>query len=544
MAELSNEQLAGAFASAVKSGRTQAAKDLEKEIKRRQNDTFPNAAGDILSKRKQAVTDIYSEPYDPLDPTTSMESRGIRAFGGQVIGGAGEIVGEGVERSGVLEQSAFKTVDQFMNYLKNTDLGQEFARAFDKGNEYLQEWSNRDPQNKRILEIAEGYLNIGVAGVGKSAIPRVSGKKTEEAGEFFIKRGAEQATKNRKADLTEFFSPEMNKREVDDIVQTGTVLKRRVWNPRDPLTQRALEYATNKLPKLKTGDPFKARDVLESNLTAVENKLLTGLRRSKVTLDAGDVIQELDATLAEQFGTKQWKDKPEARAAAELFDVSVDRLQKGDGRLESLLLLRRELDSIFGSKKLYTNDQAFIGKESIKTIRTKMNEILNREAAGNVGPLGFIGGDTVKSLLEEQSYSLRLKDYLEPKIMASTNSFLDTLGRKISPYVSTTGPGLYATASVFSGAGAAAAASGPTLIGAGLGAGGGLTLFGIGYATTTPTAKKVLGNMLKATGVAIKAAEKTGAADVVASLKADRLLLVDIIQNTTEGTEVVFEDEE
>ena len=163
-----------------------------------------------------------------------------------------------------------------------------------------------------------------------------------------------------------------------------------------------------------------------------------------------------------------------------------------------------------------------------------MNEILDREA---------IDVD-VKDLLAEQSYSLRLKDHLEPKIMASTNSFLDTLGRKISPYVSTTGPGLYATASVFSGAGAAAAASGPTLIGAGLGAGSGLTLFGIGYATTTPTAKKVLGNMLKATGVAIKAAEKTGAADAVAALKADRLLLVDIIQNTTAGTEVVFEDEE
>ena len=534
MAELSNEQLAGAFASAVKSGRTQAAKDLEKEIKRRQNDTLPNAVGDILSKRKQAVTDIYSEPYDPLDPTTDMPSRNIRAIGGQVIGGAGEIVGEAVERSGVLEQSAFKTVDQFMNYLGTTALCQELSRAYDRGNEYLQEWSNRDPQNKRILETAEGFLNIGVQGVGKSAIPRVSGKKTEEAGEFFIKRGAEQATKNRKADLTEFFSPEMNKREVDDIVQTGTILKRRVWNPRDPLTQRALEYATNKLPKLKTKDPFKARDVLESNLTAVENKLITGLRSSKVTLDPAEVIRELDAKLAEQFGTKQWKDKPEARAAAELFDVSVDRLQKGDGSLESLLLLRRELDSIFGSKRLYTNDQAFIGKESIKTIRTKMNEILDREA---------IDVD-VKDLLSEQSYSLRLKDHLEPKIMASTNSFLDTLGRKISPYVSTTGPGLYATASVFSGAGAAAAASGPTLIGAGLGAGSGLTLFGIGYATTTPTAKKVLGNMLKATGVAIKAAEKTGAADVVASLKADRLLLVDIIQNTTEGTEVVFEDEE
>ena len=121
MAELSNEQLAGAFAAAVESGRTQAAKDLEKEIKRRQNDTLPNAVGDILSKRKQAVIDIYSEPYDPLDPTTDMPSRNIRAVGGQVIGGAGEIVGEGVERSGVLEQSAFKTVDQFMSYLGTTD---------------------------------------------------------------------------------------------------------------------------------------------------------------------------------------------------------------------------------------------------------------------------------------------------------------------------------------------------------------------------------------------------------------------------------------
>ena len=76
--------------------------------------------------------------------------------------------------------------------------------------------------------------------------------------------------------------------------------------------------------------------------------------------------------------------------------------------------MRRELDKTlcFGKKgQFYTGDQTKIGAASLQTLRRKLNEIIDREAVDV----------DVSSLLKEQSYSLRLKDHLEPKIKAYTD---------------------------------------------------------------------------------------------------------------------------
>jgi len=532
--QLSNEQLAEAFVEARKQGLTDVAADLEREIQRRQNDTMMRSTADILSKRGQAIADIAQEPIDYRDLTTGFVGKGARILGGEVIGGAAEIVGEGVERSGILETAPFQTVSEFMEYLGSTEAGQEFARAFDKGTEYLQEWGKRGPENARLLKIAEGFLNIGIQAPGRSLLPRVKGKPVESLGEWVRSKGEGRATANRKESLTEYFAPIRTQMDPDDLVETGRIIKRRVWNPRDPLTSRALDYAVEKLPSLKAGSPFKARDVLEQNISRVENKLITGLRKSEVRVNPSDIIKELELALQEQFSTVKWRQMQEAKAAGDLFDVIVDRVQKGDRSLESLLLLRRELDKTFGDKKnFYTSDQTRIGSASLQKVRTKLNEIVDREA---------IDVD-VLDLLTEQSYSLRLKDFLETKIQNSTSSTLADIFRRINPFVSTTGPGLAATASVATGAGTALMQS-PTILAASLGAGAGMSAFGIGYLTTRPATQKMFGNMVKATGLAIKAAEKSGASELVAQLKADRLFLIDLMQNTTAGTEVTFEDED
>jgi len=532
--QLSNEQLAKAFVEAQKQGLTDVAADLEREIQRRQNDTMMRSTTDILSKRGQAIADIAQEPIDYRDLTTGFVGKGARILGGEVIGGAAEIAGEGLERSGILETAPFQTVSEFMEYLGSTEAGQEFARAFDKGTEYLQEWGKRGPENARLLKIAEGFLNIGIQAPGRSLLPRVKGKPVESLGEWVRSKGEGRATANRKESLTEYFAPIRTQMDPDDLVETGRIIKRRVWNPRDSLTSRALDYAVEKLPSLKAGSPFKARDVLEQNISRVENKLITGLRKSEVRINPSDIIKELELSLQEQFSSVKWRQMQEAKAAGDLFDIIVDRVQKGDKSLESLLLLRRELDKTFGDRRnFYTSDQTRIGSASLQQVRTKLNEIVDREA---------IDVD-VSDLLTEQSYSLRLKDFLETKIQNSTSSTLADIGRRVNPFVSTTGPGLAATASVATGAGTALMQS-PTILAASLGAGAGMSAFGIGYLTTRPATQKMFGNMVKATGLAIKAAEKSGASDLVAQLKADRLFLIDLIQNTTAGTEVTFEDED
>lgn len=534
--ELSNKELAELIVKAQQQGLSDVVADLEREIQRRQNDTFGAAATDIVKEKAKRSVEIFSEPIDYRDLTTGFVGKGARIGGGQIIGGAAEIAGEGLERSGVLESEAFQTASSaiplvnFYKYLSSSELGQEFSRAFDKGVEYLQEWGQRGEENARLLEIAEGFLNIGIQAPGRSVLPRLKGQQVEDFGSW-IRGGAEKrATKNRKQSLTQFFAPDRSKVNADDVIETGRVFKRRVWNPKDPLTSDALDYAVEKLPNLKSGSAFKARDILEQNLTRVENRLITGLRKSNVVLNPEDVIKELQLELADQFNTKQWKDKAEAVAARDLFDIAVDRIQTGDKSLESLLILRRELDKTFGKKgQFYTGDQTKIGAASLQTLRRKLNEIIDREAVDV----------DVSSLLKEQSYSLRLKDHLEPKIKAYTDSWLSSLSKKVSPFISQTGPGLAATVSIGAGA-ATALTQSPTALSAMLGAGAGVSAFGVGYLISRPAGFKMLGRTLEATGKAIKAAEKTGATALVAELKADRLLLIDLMQRVT----VVPEEQE
>jgi hypothetical protein len=521
--ELSNKELAELIVKAQQQGLSDVVADFEREIQRRQNDTFGAAATDIVKEKAKRSVEIFSEPIDYRDLTTGFVGKGARIGGGQIIGGAAEIAGEGLERSGVLETAPFKKAEEFFDYLGSTDLGQEFSRAFDKGMEALQEWGKRGEANARLLEIAGGFLNIGIQAPGRSVLPRLKGQQVEDFGSW-IRGGAEKrATKNRKQSLTQFFAPDRSKVNADDVIETGRVFKRRVWNPKDPLTSDALDYAVEKLPNLKSGSAFKARDILEQNLTRVENRLITGLRKSNVVLNPEDVIKELQLELADQFNTKQWKDKAEAVAARDLFDIAVDRIQTGDKSLESLLLLRRELDKTFGKKgQFYTGDQTKIGAASLQTLRKKLNEIIDREAVDV----------DVSSLLKEQSYSLRLKDHLEPKIKAYTDSWLSSLSKKVSPFISQTGPGLAATVSIGAGAVTALTQS-PTALSAMLGAGAGVSAFGAGYLLSRPAGYKMLGRTLEATGKAIKAAEKTGATALVAELKADRLLLIDLMQRVT-----------
>jgi len=532
--ELSNKELAELIVKAQQQGLSDVVADLEREIQRRQNDTFGAAATDIVKEKAKRSVEIFSEPIDYRDLTTGFVGKGARIGGGQIIGGAAEIAGEGLERSGVLETAPFKKAEEFFDYLGSTDLGQEFSRAFDKGMEALQEWGKRGEANARLLEIAGGFLNIGIQAPGRSVLPRLKGQQVEDFGSW-IRGGAEKrATKNRKQSLTQFFAPDRSKVNADDVIETGRFFKRRVWNPKDPLTSDALDYAVEKLPNLKSGSAFKARDILEQNLTRVENRIITGLRKSNVVLNPEDVIKELQLELADQFNTKQWKDKAEAVAARDLFDIAVDRIQTGDKSLESLLLLRRELDKTFGRKgQFYTGDQTKIGAASLQTLRRKLNEIIDREAVDV----------DVSSLLKEQSYSLRLKDHLEPKIKAYTDSWLSSLSKKVSPFISQTGPGLAATVSIGAGA-ATALTQSPTALAAMLGAGTGVSAFGAGYLLTRPAGYKMLGRTLEATGKAIKAAEKTGATDLVAELKADRLLLIDLMQKVTVVPEEQEEQEE
>lgn len=532
--ELSNEELASSIVEAKKQGLSEIVVDLEQEILRRQNDTMMRSTTDILSKRGQAIADIAQEPIDYRDLTTGFVGKGARILGGEVIGGAAEIVGEGVERSGILETAPFQTISEFMQYLGSTEAGQEFARAFDKGTEYLQEWGKRGPENARLLKIAEGFLNIGIQAPGRSLLPRVKGSDVEEVGDFFTTHAKGRKIANRKEELSKYFAPDRSKADARDIEQVSRLTGKTVWNPKDKLTSDALDYAVTNLPKLTAGNPFNAREVLENNLTRVENKLITGLRKSGVRVNPSDIIKELELALQEQFSTVKWRQMQEAKAAGDLFDIIVDRVQKGDRSLESLLLLRRELDKTFGDKKnFYTSDQTRIGSASLQQVRTKLNEIVDREA---------IDVD-VSDLLTEQSYSLRLKEHLEPKIIKAAESRLARLGQTISPFISQTGPGLAATASA-AGAAVTAVSSSPSLMTFGVGAGLGVPLFGIGYLATRPATEKALGNMVKATGLAIKAAEKSGASELVAQLKADRLFLIDLMQNTTAGTEVTFEDED
>ena len=521
MEELSLQDLYTAFEEAVKTKQpqevvTEIQRAIEaKEAEEANKETYGQAVGRIASERGAKILDVLGEPMSAADPTTSQPAKALRVLGGQVVGGAAEAVTEGLERA---VPFVFDTAEELFSYLRETELGREFAATFDKGATAIAEWAQSSPTNQRLLETIEGAINLSALKAPKVPLPS-AGEPIEKTGAWIRGQAERSISKNRRKSIIEYLAPDVSKMSPDDIVEQGMFNTRR-WNPQDQRTSDAIDYIDNTMPDFDPSkSAFKNRQLIDKRLKRLEGQVQTRLSLAP-RVDKKQIIGELEEDLASLFDDALWKQKAEYSAASELFEIAADRIQKGKGTLSELLKLRRELDDYFGNSN-YTAAQVKAGQRSITQLRNKINSIIERESA-SVGA-GF------QEKMKEMSNLLIADEHLRPKIIEDMENSFRNIFKRGRRYVGSTIPGMAAAA--------AAAGAGVSFLSSGTGlsllAGGSLagTATGVGYLALNRKSRKKIGQAIEYAGKARKAAEKAGDKVLVEQLKVDRLVLVEMLQN-------------
>ena len=144
-----------------------------------------------------------------------------------------------------------------------------------------------------------------------------------------------------------------------------------------------------------------------------------------------------------------------------------------------------------------------------------MNEILERESKNT----------EVARSLRKQAAFLDAARIVNKKISRDGRHAVTRLGKAIGNYLPRTPLALAATAST----GAGFLATGWPLLASGLAA---TLIYGGGKAALSGQSRELLGKIIADTGTAIKKAEKMGHLDAVEQMKADRLVLVSLLNES------------
>ena len=144
-----------------------------------------------------------------------------------------------------------------------------------------------------------------------------------------------------------------------------------------------------------------------------------------------------------------------------------------------------------------------------------MNEIIEREAKNT----------EVARSLRKQAAFLDSAKIVNKKISKDGRHILTRVGKVVGNYLPRTPIAIAATAST----GAGFVATGWPLLAAGVGS---ALIYGGGKAALSGQSRELLGKIIADTGTAIKKAEKLGHFDAVEQMKADRLVLVSLLNES------------
>ena len=487
--------------------------------------TLTSRAGDVFEERKASIAETMSQPLGFGNITDPENALGIsdRAtmVAGDLIGGFGDITGDALMTGAaamtpdfILEGvgNAFKTIAE-------TDAGREGMKAATQGIESYNNWAK---DNRNDAKFLESWFNIGAIALPATPIKGVvldAGASLQETGAAITKRGLKsiQGTKNEL--VTAMLEPTNTKKLGSlDLKSEGVLFETVSYNPEIGYTRDSVDIIAG-IPKV---DPKKTytynSNIIEKARQAEQKKLESILGRTPVVVDSDMVVEELGKRAKKLISSPEFKtmDSTLQKKTQVIFTEAVRRITEGDGSLLDLLQARRDVDAFIGRQKLgLDQNQASTLDMARRAVNGSLNDIV-AELSGN---------SVVKESLRKQSAMISALDIVNSKRAQDGRTVIARIKQNYGAYVPQTIAAKAATASFAAGA---IMQNWPLMT---IAAVSGLVFAG-GKAAFSPEAKVLVGNMIKGSGDAIKAAEKAGALDVVEQMKADRLVLISLLNET------------
>ena len=545
------EQDAAAYRKAVAAGANLAARDIKKIMIQKQQQqqqaaqaaqaqqaaamgppvppvepesTLASRAGNVFQERKESIAETMSQPLGFGNVTDPENALGIgdRAtmVAGDIIGGFGDITGDALMTGAAAMTPDFilEGVGNSFKAIAETDAGREGMKAAAQGIESYNNWAKDNPDNAKYLE---SWFNIGAITTQATPIKGIvsdAGASLQEKGAAITKGGLKsiQGTKNEL--VTAMLEPTNTARIPTEDLKSKGFFDTITYDPDAGYTRDNIDIIAE-IPKV---DPKKTytynSNVIEKARQAEQKKLESILGRTPVVVDSDVVTQELGKRAGALLSSPEFKtmDATLQKKTEVIFKEAVRRIQSGDGSLLDLLQARRDVDSFIGRQKLgLDRNQASTLDLARKAVNGSLNDII-AELSDNVA---------VKQSLRKQSAMISALDIVNSKRAEDGRTVIARFKQNYGAYIPQTLAARAATATFAAGA---FMQNWPLMTAAAV---SGLAFAG-GKAVFTPEAKVLLGSMVKGAGDAIKAAEKAGALDVVEQMKADRLVLISLLNET------------
>lgn len=478
-------------------------------------------AGEVIQRRGAGIEETLSRPLAlglPQEGALGVGDKLVRTLG-DVAGGVGEIAGDAIMTgiSYLTPDLAKEAVDDAFNYVSQTEAGKEGLRLATLSADKYKGWADANPDDAKLLE---SYFNIGafLTPATKIKAPVLDVAETlEDTGGNLVKSGRSKIRGEERDIITAMLEPDAKHLTGEDF-EVSEITQKITYNPQSPYTQETIDIVTDSgIVKPKKTYTYNSKKLGEA-AKRERNILEARLAREDVILNKANVLREIE-TKAQQFLDEAQRtigDETKLKQVNSIFGEAVRQVQNSDGSLLGLLEARRGVDKFTRS---YDGKVDFTTQNSLATasrsVRNAMNEILEREAKNT----------EVARSLRKQAAFLDAAKILNKKISKDGRTVFARLAKVAGNYMPRTPLAQAATASAAAGL---ATQYWPLMT---LGAVTGL-VYGGGKAALSGEARELLGKIIADTGTAIKKAEKMGHLDVVEQMKADRLVLVSLLNES------------
>lgn len=458
-----------------------------------------------------------------------------------------------------LEDILRKTGGAVGEFVGESALGQLAGRGIEAAGEKFAELDPNVQRNLRALgEVAPFAIPgavvsrpLGAAGQALKGITKPIGKAAREAvdllperiakpvtefaeavpttvgevGEKLVKAGEKQVAKRREAFLDDLVLPRQTAKQVEKQIGEGRVEEGGIFRGRKielSPKEKAIAQEVDKLSEV-----ISSKTLLNNNKSiqkAVDTKakeLVKSLEGRNVIFAKDEIKIKLNAEIEDILETEILLGDASIRNTAKRLLGSVDEIIEGRPEtVAGVLQMRKDFDNkvrdTFGD--IFKDDTKVKAMNVVNDrIRTRMNNFIE-EKVPDVG---------VKKSLNEQHLLLKATDNITPKAARAAESSLGRIMQTVTNILPKSVSGKLLT---IGGVGAGVGFMPKLLATAGVIGGGFLTV----KALKSPVLKRALGETLKLTDTAIK---KSTDPEILKQLKADRLVLVGIINQAKETGE-------
>lgn len=499
----------------------QSVQGLDTDTTPQPESTLMERVGEVVQRRGAGIGETLSRPLDlglPQEGALGVGEKLVRTIG-DVAGGVGEIAGDAIMTgiSYLTPDLAKEAVDDAFNYVSQTEAGKEGLRLATLSADKYKGWADANPDDAKLLE---SYFNIGafLTPATKIKAPVLDVAETlEDTGGNLVKSGRSKIKGEERDIITAMLEPDAKHLTGEDF-DVSEITQEITYNPQSPYTQETIDIVTDSgIVKPKKTYTYNSKKLGEA-AKRERNILEARLSREDVILNKANVLREIE-TKAQQFLDEAQRtigDETKLKQVNSIFGEAVRQIQSSDGSLLGLLEARRGVDKFtrsYDGKVDYTTQNSLA--TASRSVRNAMNEIIERESKNT----------EVARSLRKQAAFLDAAKILNKKISKDGRTVLARLAKVAGNYMPRTPLAQAATASAAAGL---ATQYWPLMT---LGAVTGL-VYGGGKAALSGEARELLGKIIAGTGTAIKKAEKMGHLDAVEQMKADRLVLVSLLNES------------